>query len=129
MHRMIEKARTALPLRLLLIILLLVGLAYATGRHCADDGVVADSTATVAGHDHLAVTLGQDLHDDPLTPGTPGELLGLCITMLAALAVAMVLLTGPGRRWAGVSLPRVLPAAVASFGRPPVLSQLGVSRT
>ena len=128
-HRMIDKARPALPLRLLLIILLLVGLAYATGRHCADDHPIGGPARTTAVlHDHLPDHL-VDLHHDASQPATPGELLGLCITVLAAVGGAMVLLAAPGRRWAGLVVPRAVHVIMRAADRSPVLAQLGVSRT
>ncbi|NUT18714.1 MAG: hypothetical protein HOV77_05980 [Hamadaea sp.] len=122
--RMIDKARPALPLRLLLIILLLVGLAYATGRHCAEDHALGVPATTAATVDHLP-----GLHTDSHHPATPGELLGLCLTMLAGIAGAMVLLTAPARRWAGLGVPRAVRVVRMAADRSPVLAQLGISRT
>ncbi|NUT37110.1 MAG: hypothetical protein HOV79_28975 [Hamadaea sp.] len=125
MHRVISSATSALGLRLVLIAMLLAGLALAAGSHCADDAIAADA--------HGAAVVHLDApgaHEDTPHDQAPGELLGLCLTMMAAIGAALVLLTAPDRLLAVVAplRRRVRFLAMASV-RPPVLSMLCVSRT
>ncbi|MEV0272370.1 hypothetical protein AB0H43_26635 [Hamadaea sp. NPDC050747] len=123
-HQVIRRAPAAWPLRLLLVTLLLAGLALAGDRHCADD-VLIGPTPIAAAHDHPP-----GAHNDTHGHTTPGELFGLCVTVLAAVGGAMLLLAEPGRWRAMLPILRALPEAVASLlPRPPALSQLGICRT
>jgi len=123
-HRVIRSASAGTPLRLILITLLLAGLALAADRHCADDGLspAAHTTAT-------AIADMPDLsHGSPLSDG-PGGLLGLCLTVLAGLAGAWLLITAPRGLRAALTRLRARLAELASATRPPVLTLLCVSRT
>lgn len=122
MHRVISSA-AALPLRLLLITVLMAGLAFASDRHCADHTLTA-ATATIVHVDHSHTSAGHH------SPDQPGDLLGLCMSILAAITAPLILIGGPGRLRSATS---GLHAFVACLSQPqprlPALSVLCVSRT
>lgn len=114
---------SALGLRLVLIAMLLAGLALAAG-HCADDAIGPGAHGVTVAHVNEPGS-----HDDS-HGRAPGELLGLCLTVMAAIGAALLLLNLPDRILAIVARLRMRLRSVAShFERPPGLSMLCVSRT
>jgi hypothetical protein len=112
-----------MPLRLLLITLLLTGLALSADRHCADNGVSRAALTTAT-----AVVDTEDFsHTEPAPDGT-GGLLGLCLTVLAGIAGAWLLITVPSGLRAALTHLRTRLAEIASAARPPALTMLCVSR-
>jgi hypothetical protein len=119
----------ALPLRLLLITLLLVGLASAGDRHCDDAGIVHATAHAVDILDGDLLNV-PDLHAGSHGSQNPDDLLGLCLVVLAGIAAALLLLARPGWTWSALGhLPGLRSQATSMAPRAPVLSQLCVLLT
>lgn len=117
------------PLRVVLVALLLAGLGLWQAWQCTDDmaPMLGPATAVVA-----HVPPGEHMGDPDAghEPGGHGGLAALCMSVLAAVAAAFVLLADPLRLLA--LLRRVASALVRPVGPLPqaaTLAQLCVSRT
>ena len=127
----------AVPLRALIVALLLAGLGLWQAWTCTDGTMtspIAATTMTAAmghagpvGHgtepEHAAA-------DEQHSPGMPAGMTGLCITVLAGMAAALMLMISPMKLLGLLRrLGALLIAPVDGPARAPALARLCVSRT
>lgn len=124
------------PLRAVVVALILAGFGLWQAWNCTDGMMMSPMAATTMtatmSHDastgHLAAPVHAAPHHE--APGMPAGMAGLCITVLASFAAALILMSSPLRllgllRRLGALLLR--PVDVAAIA--PALAQLCVSRT
>ncbi|MFC7245286.1 hypothetical protein ACFQO7_22665 [Catellatospora aurea] len=123
--------RAAMPLRVVLVALLLAGLGLWQSWQCTDDMaplLIPAAMAADSGHGGHAAVSGHG--DQPTDDDGDGSLAAACMSVLAAIAAALMLLAEPSRlltllRRAG----QVLVRPVGPLPRAATLAQLCVLRT
>jgi hypothetical protein len=133
------RAGSATPMRALLVALLLAGLGLWQAWQCSDGmmaspmtpttPVTTPMTATMSSMD-LDATHAAAVHETDPGPGMPGGLAAACLSVLAGLAAAFMLIVSPLRLLTLVR--RVWELAVSPVELPtagPALYALCVSRT
>ncbi|MEU8006124.1 hypothetical protein AB0B66_33615 [Catellatospora sp. NPDC049111] len=123
--------RAAMPLRVVLVALLLAGLGLWQSWQCTDDMaplLMPAAMAADAGHDGHPGGTGHG--DQPTDGGGHSSLAVACMSVLAAIAAALLLLAQPARvltplRRAGQALVR----PVGPLPRAATLAQLCILRT
>jgi hypothetical protein len=126
----------AVPLRALIVALLLTGLGLWQAWTCTDGTMtspIAATTMTAAmGHANPTGHGTEPAHAaaDEHSPGMPAGMTGLCITVLAGMAAALMLMSSPMRLLGLLRrLSALLIAPVDGPVRAPALARLCVSRT
>lgn len=138
-HRLPGSA--GVPLRTLIVALLLAGFGLWQGWTCTDGMMTSPMSGTAkparmitaVAHDAPAGHGGGPVHvasEEQPAPGIPTGLAGLCLSVLASLAAALMPVGSPLRlvellRHLGESLLRPVPVAVCA----PALARMCVSRT
>lgn len=120
-----------MPLCVVLVALLLAGLGLWQSWQCTDDmAPLLMPSATAAGSGHDGHPAGSGHGDQPTDGGGNGSLAAVCMSVLAAVAAALLLLAEPSRlltllRRAGQALVR----PVGPLPRAATLAQSCIPRT